>query len=235
MAICNVIPDGVVVFYPSYEYLDQVVRCWKKPRPDLDNTSILDQVEKRKAVFHEPLDRTTTNSDDLLQQYSSAVDNGSGALLLSVMGGKLSEGINFSDRLGRGVIVVGLPFPNIRSAVWQAKLQHVEQKASEACDGTEENKRARAKTAGREFYENACMRTVNQCIGRAIRHQHDYAAILMLDRRYSTPRIQRKLPSWIQESLVPGAEQSTRRITGGVASFFHRKRNGANEKKGGKH
>ena len=49
------------------------------------------------------------------------------------------------------------------------------------------------------------MRAVNQCIGRAIRHVNDYAAIVMIDRRYETPRIQGKLPGWIQGSLVSAA------------------------------
>lgn len=222
IGMCNVIPDGVVAFFPSYDFLNQVVKCWERPLQDMNNASILEQIRKKKEVFYESPERET-NTEDMLQNYSSTIDKGKGALLLSVMGGKLSEGINFSDRLGRGVLVIGLPFPNIQSAVWQAKIQHVERKAYELAPGTEGVRKNRGKAAGREFYENACMRTVNQCIGRAIRHRNDYAAILMLDRRYSTARIQSKLPSWIRQSMIP-TEHTTRRTVGEIASFFHRKR-----------
>ncbi|OJD24952.1 hypothetical protein ACJ73_03679 [Blastomyces percursus] len=238
-ALCRVIPEGVVVFFPSYDYLNQVLVIWKKQVPKTQS-SIIDSIEKSKVVFHESQDKTT-NTDELLQDYSSAINGGSrdGALLLSVMGGTLSEGINFSDKLGRGVIVVGLPFPNIRSAVWQAKIQYVEHKAYEAASSlsssldqdhkgqgfSEESRKLKAKAAGRVFYENACMRTVNQCIGRAIRHQGDYAAILMMDRRYGSPRIQNKLPNWIRQNLVAGAsEQPVERTIGDISGFFRRKR-----------
>lgn len=235
-ALCRVIPDGVVVFFPSYDYLNQVLVIWKKLVPNT-RSSIIDSIERSKAVFHESQDKAT-NTEELLQGYSSAINSGSdgGALLLSVMGGKLSEGINFSDKLGRGVIVVGLPFPNIRSAIWQAKIQHVEHKAYESSSSSsidqdqkghgvsEQSRKLKAKAAGREFYENACMRTVNQCIGRAIRHQDDYAAILMMDRRYGSPRIQNKLPNWIRQNLVAASEQPFERTIGNISGFFRRKR-----------
>ncbi|OJD19876.1 hypothetical protein AJ78_00236 [Emergomyces pasteurianus Ep9510] len=238
-ALCRVIPDGVVVFFPSYDYLNQVLEIWKKLVPSTQS-SIIDSIERSKTVFHESQDEAT-RAEELLQGYSSAIHSGSGggALLLSVMGGKLSEGINFSDKLGRGVIVVGLPFPNIRSAVWQAKIRHVEHKAYESSSSgmlsldqnhechtvSEETRRLKATAAGREFYENACMRTVNQCIGRAIRHKDDYAAILMMDRRYGSPRIQNKLPKWIRQTMVAEAsEQPVERTIGNISGFFRRKR-----------
>jgi chromosome transmission fidelity protein 1 len=56
-------------------------------------------------------------------------------------------------------------------------------------------------TAGSEYYENLCMRAVNQSIGRAIRHQGDYAVIVLMDKRYGVPRIRKKLPGWIGSSI----------------------------------
>lgn len=42
-----------------------------------------------------------------------------------LLGGKLSEGLNFSDDLGRCIIVIGLPYPNIKSAELQEKMNYL--------------------------------------------------------------------------------------------------------------
>lgn len=55
--------------------------------------------------------------------------------------------------------------------------------------------------AGQQHYENLCMKAVNQCIGRAVRHKADYATVLLLDHRYSRTNTRRLLPGWIQDSL----------------------------------
>ena len=153
--------------------------------------------------------------DKTLKAYAEEISSGKGAVMLAVMGGSLSEGINFSDRLGRGIMVIGLPFPNPHSAEWKAKMDYITQKSSKISQPDQ------MRNVAREFYENACMRTVNQCIGRAIRHKYDYAAIMLIDKRYSQPRINKKLPSWIQRNLFHC--QSSCESNKSLRSFFQTK------------
>lgn len=248
--ICSVVPDGVVVFFPSYAYLDEVVAAWSKPSqsnpPDAQRSTLWDRLQGRKQVFRESKD---CSSDVVLQEYSQAIlgsggapDSSSkasprGALLLSVVGGKMSEGINFSDRLGRCVIVVGLPYPNIASPEWKAKMEYVETTTLASLIEHESGRLSReqaavqAKQAARDFYENACMRAVNQSIGRAIRHKGDYAAIVLVDKRYTTDRILSKLPGWIRSGMTTrmkeGAGSQNGHLLGGLmgalGSFFRGK------------
>ncbi|KAL1972194.1 hypothetical protein VTN31DRAFT_7413 [Thermomyces dupontii] len=221
--LCQVIPHGVVAFFPSYDYLAYVLDKWRKL--PTKGPSTLSLIERHKTILYESQDKTS-HADDILSEYRKQVESHpGGALLLSVVGGRLSEGINFSDRLGRGVIMVGLPFPNIQSAVWKAKIEHVEMSAYKKAEGSvqdESRRRAMAKAAGRDFYENSCMRAVNQCIGRAIRHRNDYAAIVMIDHRYESERIQRKLPAWIRQSLAPAGKQAAATIPAELTKFFAR-------------
>ncbi|KXG45709.1 Helicase-like, DEXD box c2 type [Penicillium griseofulvum] len=239
--LCQIIPDGVVAFFPSYDYLSHVLSVWKKPIPNGNGQSTLNLLERKKKILYESREAVAT-TDDLLREYTEAVESGSGALLLSIVGGKLSEGINFSDKLGRGVFIIGLPFPNIRSAVWQAKIQYLEQKAYKLAPGSEPERRAAGKAAGRDFYENSCMRAVNQCIGRAIRHVNDYAAIIMIDRRRNDPfnakhqRSCRNTPA----DKMPTRFSNTRKHRGHVSAGYgrvgkHRKSPGGRGMAGGQH
>ncbi|KAK4696749.1 chromosome transmission fidelity protein 1, partial [Lecanoromycetidae sp. Uapishka_2] len=215
--LCNAIPDGLIVFFPSYAYLDQVVSHWQSKSTGTTKC-IWDRLLSQKRIFRES--KTTVSVDDILNQYSLAISTGTGGLLLSVIGGKMSEGINFSDALGRGVVVVGLPFPNAQSAQWKAKLEYIEQAAAKRTGSRDEGK-----SAARELYENACMRAVNQSIGRAIRHKGDYASILLLDKRYQMPRIEGKLPGWIRQGMVKGQrDRNFHEIVEGLKGFFETKK-----------
>lgn len=179
--IVKVVPAGIVVFFASYDYLHVVHEHFRRE-------GLLDEIQQHKDVFIEPKQAGET-TERILSEYSAAIKRGvkKGAILFSVVGGKLSEGLNFSDDLGRCVIVVGMPYPNKTSPELVQKMKYLEENLKQG--------------SGNEYYENLCMKAVNQCIGRAVRHIRDYATILLLDERYGQARIQEKLPEWIRISL----------------------------------
>lgn len=93
--LCITIPHGVVCFFPSYLYLGQCVEQWKKPPTGGPGPSIWDRLGQRKEVFLE--EAGSSSVEETLAAYGLAIDGGKGGLLLSVVGGKMSEGINFND------------------------------------------------------------------------------------------------------------------------------------------
>jgi chromosome transmission fidelity protein 1 len=227
----SAIPDGVVIFFSSYSYLSTCIEIWKSTNPNRP-TTIWDALNALKPVFLEqrsaPSNATskpvTHDGESTLSAYTNAIrasTSHQGAILLAVINGSLSEGINFSDELGRAVIVLGLPFPNIRAPDWTAKLRYISDKeaaARVAAGGRSAEARAAGKAAADEFYLNTTMRAVNQAVGRAIRHKGDYAAVLLVDVRYARENIQRKLPGWMKGSMR--AKVGVGDIVRGLNGFF---------------
>ncbi|XP_049580009.1 ATP-dependent DNA helicase DDX11 [Syngnathus scovelli] len=185
--ICNVVPGGVVCFFPSYEYSKRIVDHW-------ESAGVLTRLANKKKIFQEP--KKANQVEQVLAEFSRCIQrcaqqgggNQTGALLFSVVGGKMSEGINFSDDLGRCVVMVGMPYPNIKSPELQEKMSYLDKHLTHSG----------GKSPGQALIENLCMKAVNQSIGRAIRHRGDYSSIVLCDRRYSRHGTLAKLPAWIR-------------------------------------
>lgn len=80
-----------------------------------------------RTLFREP--QKSGSVEDVLEKYAATIKKSkNGAILFSVVGGKLSEGLNFSDDLGRCVIVVGLPYANITAADLKEKMMFLDKK-----------------------------------------------------------------------------------------------------------
>lgn len=92
----------------------------------------------------------TQGDSSAFGKYSAKIkaDKSQVAILICVIGGKLSEGINFSDELARTVMVCGLPYPSRQSKAMQEKIAFYDE-------------RGPASFKGKDYYENLCMRTVN--------------------------------------------------------------------------
>lgn len=226
------IPKGIVLFFPGYGYLNEVVDLWKKSgiwkkladRKDLfvESTSDKQKEPSRNQNSYKTNDiknkskKEIDQHSDIFLRYSMKVKKANGAMLFAVVGGKLSEGINFSDDLARAVIMVGLPFPNAFSAEMLAKKSYIEKIAKD--EGYTLND---AKQKAITFYENIAMRAVNQSIGRAIRHSKDYAAIVLIDKRYKQERIQSKLSKWIRDRISSQIqEESVKEHLSELDTFF---------------
>lgn len=168
---------GIVVFLPSYSYEAHIIRRWKQQ-------GLWKDMQRWATVFREP--KNSRDVDRTLKDYTACASKG--ALLLSVIGGKMSEGINFADDMARCVIIVGLPYPDITDPELQEKMAALDRSPSSGL-------------TGKSYYQNLCIRAVNQSVGRAIRHANDYAAIMLLDERYSTDsRVWKALPAWLTSS-----------------------------------
>ena len=128
--VCARVPDGVVVFVPSFGYEEELVGHWQA-------SGLWARLGQLKALYREP--REASELDKLLKAYSATIEasfgeqpaggraHGSrGALLLSVVGGKMSEGINFADGLGRCVVMVGLPFANPSQLTLVERMAHLD-------------------------------------------------------------------------------------------------------------
>ncbi|KAI9722840.1 MAG: ATP-dependent DNA helicase chl1 [Chrysothrix sp. TS-e1954] len=261
--LASVVPDGMVVFFPSYSYLNAVIQQWQKIKKDGTMWNYLSSIKK---IFLEPGALSNPNSkpqqtstaapkesaETVLSAYTAHIANNSskGALLFAVISGSLSEGINFSDALGRLIPVVGLPFPNPSSPSWRAKLEFVKERArrtesarltshSDAVTATTAAVKPTSETiklgeaAAQQHTLATTMRAVNQSIGRAIRHKNDWAAILLLDRRYGRSDVLEKLPPWIARSMMGsggGVQDGTkkggrswREVMAGLEEFYREK------------
>ncbi|KAK4613460.1 General transcription and DNA repair factor IIH helicase subunit XPD [Fulvia fulva] len=169
-------PDGIVVFFPSYLYMESVISMWQ-------NMGILDDVWKSKLILVETPDSQETSL--ALETYRTACSNGRGAVLLCVARGKVSEGIDFDHHYGRTVLCIGIPYQYTESRILKARLEFLQ-----------ETYRIKDST----FLAFDAMRHCAQCLGRVLRGKDDYGIMVMADDRFKKRKEQ--LPKWIGSALM---------------------------------
>jgi DNA excision repair protein ERCC-2 len=104
----------MVVFLPSYSYLESMVRQW-------DEGGVLQRILRHKLIFIETKDVVETTL--ALNNFKAACDSGRGAVFLSIARGKVAEGIDFNGHYGRAVLLFGVPYQYTKSRVLLSRLQ----------------------------------------------------------------------------------------------------------------
>jgi Rad3-related DNA helicase len=174
---------GVLVFLPSYSLLRKCEKIWN---PDLRYNptavfqgssaaaSVWERLHNSKGkVIVEPTG-TQTDFEAARDEYASAIRETGNCVLLAVFRGKMSEGISFNDDNARGVICVGIPFPNSyeRSIIAKRNYNDEQRKLAKRTDVLD----------GSSWYSQQAFRAIAQALGRCIRHAGDYGTVILVRR-----------------------------------------------------
>lgn len=167
--ICNRFEKNTMVFFPSYNTLSLFRKngCF---------------AEIHRCLYIEEQNMSQSELIDLVSDFKSCGDGkGTGAALFSVMGGRISEGMDFPAEQLEIAVIVGIPYP--KPTARQRGLQnYYDQKFSR----------------GWEYAVQApAARKMLQAIGRLIRNESDRGVAVILDKR--APRFQQYIKN-MQES-----------------------------------
>ena len=266
----RVVPDGLLVFFPSYAALSAAIEHWRGPggaaaagggggraggggggggsagggasagvfgagppssasaalpSASTDGTTTWERISRHKHPVVEPRDAAAYapaiaeyRSHVAAAAAGSAAGAASGGVLFAVCRGKSSEGIDFSDRDGRAVIITGIPYAAAGDAAVRIQKQVLDDEVRSGPAGL---------TAGRglsgdQWYGQEATRAVNQAMGRVIRHFRDYGAVLLLDERFAAPQTRGKLSKWLRDQVV--VQPSFGAAVGSLARFFRERR-----------
>ena len=190
----KITPDGLVVFFPSYLYMESIISMWQ-------GMGVLDEVWKYKLILVETPDSQETSL--ALETFRTACCNGRGAVLLCVARGKVSEGIDFDHHYGRTVLCIGVPFQYTESRILKARLEFL---------------RETYRIRENDFLSFDAMRHAAQCLGRVLRGKDDYGIMVLADRRFQKKRNQ--LPKWIAQAMLDSETSLSTDMAVSVAKKF---------------
>lgn len=163
--ISAAVPGNVAAFFPSYGLAENVLECvrWSDVRKEV----LVERQTWRKA-----------DRDASLRWLESR--RSTGGLIVGVLGGGLSEGIDYRDNLLQAVCIVGLPLspPTLETEALEADFA--------------------AKFGGGKAHDYAvvypALNKVLQAAGRPIRGDLDRAIVILMDRRYLDDRYASRMP-----------------------------------------
>jgi DNA excision repair protein ERCC-2 len=184
------IKGNLAVFFQSYRMLSDISNLMS---PDLEKhiiTEYREMSKKDKDKIHNILVKSRKDT---------------GAILLGVMGGSLSEGIDYKDNVLESVIVVGLPLAPPSLEV-EALQKYYTRKFDEE----------RGLYYG---YINPAMNKVMQALGRCIRSEKDRAVVVLMDERFKWNRYKQCFPKDVDLIVTSSPEI--------LVSRFFRGRNSA--------
>ena len=166
----NAIKGGLGIFAASYNILQGLLTVGLK---DALSGSVL--VDDGRSSH--------TATLALLELFKDYVQRGFNATLVSVVGGRFSEGVDIPSSIMPIAVIVGLPLPEPTPYTIK-KLEIL--------------KSMGFKDPHNITFIEPAMRKVIQTIGRLIRSPNDQATVILMDERYNAHAINRYMPKWLK-------------------------------------
>ena len=154
------VPGGMLIFFPSYFLMEKTYEIWT-------NSGVLDKIQRHKIVYREP--KNSQEYQPIMDMYYKEIfedENSRGAILMGVCRGRISEGLDFSDKAARCVIVVGIPYPQMTDPKVILKKEFLD---NTRMIQAKINSKVLGLTS-KDWYNQQATRSINQAIGRVIRH-----------------------------------------------------------------
>jgi len=202
LSAAKIIPDGLLVFFPSYGVMNSCIQHWKA-------TGIWAGLDAVKTCVVEP-----SNSEEFhacYKEFNVALQQGTkrGAAFFAVCRGKVSEGIDFADKACRGVILTGIPYAGSKDPLVHQKRLYLDKRKQKNGDGY----------SGNEWYSQTAMRAVNQALGRVIRNRYDFGAVILADERFANENARNQISLWLRPSIQ--VHSTFRTAAQGLREFFN--------------
>ena len=178
--LAAVTPDAIIFFFPSYQYMKDVILHW-------NGIDILDDILKYKLIFIES--RNAEETSVTLAAFKLACERGRGAVLFALARGKIQESIELPKGSGRTIVMFGVPLISNNSRAFLLRTKHVKERINKT-----------------NFNENEliifdALRKTASTISEFFTSQYDYGMVILADRRYSNLEKVNKLPKWIFTSM----------------------------------
>jgi DNA excision repair protein ERCC-2 len=151
VALCNTLDRHIVVFFPSYQLMDRFLQ-----------DGVLRRIRRKVHMERRGMPQT-----ELMAEVEKFKSSSEGAVLFAVMGGRVSEGVDFPDRELEVAVIEGIPYPK-PTAKQRALLHYYEIKFGRGWEYT---------------VKAPVTRKLLQAVGRLIRTETDVGAAVILDRR----------------------------------------------------
>lgn len=178
----NETPGNVAIFFPSYFIMEEIHRHMHG--------------KMSKEIFKERPDISKEEKHEILSGFKQA--RAKGGILLAVIGGSFSEGIDLPGDYLNGVIIVGLP---LQQPSLQTK-QLIEYYDAEYGKGWDYG------------YVFPAFTKAIQSAGRCIRSETDRGVILFLDERYAWERYYSCFPKDLSPKTTPFYKEHIRDFFG---------------------